>query len=130
MKNTSTLAVLLLGIGMIVAVVLLLQGGTPVSAPLPQPVPAGDQEIAWLHPATNGAVWERFVAGLHFIEKQRADLGLTVDDAAAFPEQTSATPAVALRVRGATGTLWLRWYKLSGQHGIPQWLDALGRRTP
>src|SRR5438045_8349185 len=98
---------------MVVAVVVLFQGGAAApAADIAQPVPAGDQEIAWLHPATNGAVWERFVTGLHFIEKQRTDLGLTVDDSAAFPEQTSATPAVALRVRGAPGTLWLRWYKL------------------
>ena len=31
----------------------------------PPGVPRGDQEIAWIHAATSGSSWERFVAGVH-----------------------------------------------------------------
>ena len=27
-------------------------------------LPEGDQEVAWIHAATSGSVWERFVAGV------------------------------------------------------------------
>src|SRR5262245_3556432 len=48
----------------------------------PLPVPAGDQEIAWLHTTTNYPTWERFVAGAL---RARQDVpGLRVDDSRAF----------------------------------------------
>ena len=34
------------------------------SRPEPRPVPSGDQEIAFLYQATNGATWERFVTAV------------------------------------------------------------------
>lgn len=87
-------------------------------------IPKGDQEAAWLHPATNIATWERFVAGLRELPN------ITVDDSAAFPEDSMKLPVVGLRKPGATGTLWIRWYKLTGQRSIEQWVNELCQRQP
>src|SRR5881275_45599 len=84
-----------------------LRGG----ADLPPPVPAGDREVAWIHAATSGASWERFVAGVH---RCRHDWPrLWVDDSRAFLDQTTAVPEVVLGVDGTTARLHIRWYKLT-----------------
>src|SRR5438874_1989635 len=64
----------------------------------PPGVPRGDQEIAWIHAATSGSSWERFVAGVH--RAARDWPGLQVDDTRAFLDQTTATPEVVLGLDG------------------------------
>ncbi|HMO37631.1 MAG TPA: hypothetical protein PKA06_16445, partial [Gemmatales bacterium] len=83
-----------------------------------------DQEVAWLHPATNIATWERFVAGLKEIE------GIEIDEQEAFPEDSMALPVVGIRKPGHAGTLWLRWYKLTGLRTIEVWVRDLCKRNP
>lgn len=87
-------------------------------------IPNGDQEAAWLHPATNIATWERFVAGLRELPH------VTVDDSAAFPEDSMKLPVVGLSKPGVPGTLWIRWYKLTGQRSIEMWVNELCQRQP
>lgn len=104
--------------------------GVPANRALPRPLPAGDQEIVWLQNATNGVAWERFVAALHQVQDD-ADLGMKiVDEANAFPSQTTAVPEVAVTVRGNKARLWFRWYKLTGELDTKEWVRALGHRDP
>src|SRR5205807_2984819 len=80
-------------------------------ADLPSPVPDGDREVAWIHAATSGASWERFVAGVH---RARHDWPqLWVDDGRAFLDQTTAVPEVGLGLEGTSARLHIRWYKLT-----------------
>jgi hypothetical protein len=99
------------------------------SLPRPQAVPAGDREVAWLYSATSASTWERFVTAAQNAAA-RPDLGLTVDSSRAFPPQTTAVPEVALSVRGGSGRLLLRWYKLTSDWKTDKWVQALSRRQP
>src|SRR5436853_6003429 len=101
------------------AVILLLAAGlvglgrlraTSGAAP---PVPAGDQEVAWIHAATSGPSWERFVAGVHRARRDWPEL--QVDDSRAFLDQTTAIPEVVLGKSGSSGRLRIRWYKLTSE---------------
>lgn len=93
-----------------------------------EPVPDGDQEMAWIHTTTAGTTWERFVSGLKRTELAVA--GLQVDDTFAFPEQTTAVPEVVLRMPGRGGSLHVRWYKLTSETTAVEWVQALARRDP
>jgi hypothetical protein len=105
--------------------------GADSNRALPRPVPRGDQEIVWLNPATNAVSWERFVAAVHRLTLDRPDLGLEVAaDSRAFPSQTADVPELAVSVRGKTGRLWFRWYKLTGDLGPGQWIEAFAQRKP
>jgi hypothetical protein len=100
----------------------LLRGG----ADLPPPVPPGDQEVAWIHAATSGSSWERFVAGVH---RCRHDWPrLYVDDSRAFLDQTTAVPEVVLGVEGTPARLHVRWYKLTSTDNERQWVARLATR--
>jgi hypothetical protein len=119
---------------LIVAVVALVYGGlrglgygrTDHEAP---PVPAGDQEIAWIHAATSGPSWERFVAGAHRARREWPEL--QVDDRRAFLDQSTAVPEVVLGVAGSSGRLRIRWYKLTSETPSARWVRLLARRdTP
>jgi hypothetical protein len=95
-----------------------------------RPVPPGDQEIVWLNPATNVA-WERFVAAVHRLLQDRPDLGLQlVADADPFPPHTADVAELALTRGPGQPRLWFRWYKLTGDQGPEQWVQALGQRQP
>jgi hypothetical protein len=122
-------------LGVLVAVVigsyLALRGlgvfGAPGGAQA-QSVPRGDQEVAWINPATGGTGWQRFVTA---VRRVRDDWpGLQLEDANAFPEQTTAVPEIALSLDGCPGKLWVRWYKLTSDTGVEQWVEALARREP
>jgi hypothetical protein len=104
-------------------------GVLPVaSAVRAREVPPGDQEIAFLQAATSGASWERFVAGIHRVQKDHP--GLIVEDRKAFPEQSAEIPEVALGFAGTQGKLRIRWYKLTSAAGIEHWVSELARRNP
>src|SRR5437764_14160620 len=78
----------------------------PAIRAVPRPVPEGDQEIVWLNPATSAVAWERFVTALRRVQAERSDTDLGIDDANAFPPQTTAVPEVVLSQRGVSGRLW------------------------
>jgi hypothetical protein len=94
----------------------------------------GDQEIAWLHLATESATWERFVEGMNHaraaLAKASPPVALEVDDSQAFPSQTTAVPEVALRVPGTSARLWIRYYKLTSETNAAYWVRKLAERTP
>lgn len=94
----------------------------------PRPVPAGDQEIVWLNAATSAVSWERFVTGVRRVQRDCPHYALQIDDTNAFPPQTAAVPELVLRRPDALGRLWIRWYKLSANARIEQWVNALARR--
>jgi hypothetical protein len=93
---------------------------------LPPPVPDGEREVAWIHAATSGTSWERFVAGVH---KARHDWpALTVDDGRAFLDQTTAVPEVVVGIDGIRGSLHIRWYKLTSDAKSAYWVKRLAKR--
>lgn len=98
----------------------------------PLPVPDGDQEVVWLSPSTAGDAWALFVIGIKRCEMpvNGAPSGVTVDDAAAFPEQTTAVPELVVSRAGYAGQLRVRWYKLGEGAPIASWVNALARRRP
>lgn len=127
--------ILALVVGLVTAVVAaywldwLRLGGT---GPQPQPVPSGDREIAWLHIPTSFESWENFVWGVKRAEMAAdgAPSGLEVDDSAAFPSRTTAVPEVVVRRRGYSGSLRIRWYKLTDEATQEAWVNALAARDP
>jgi hypothetical protein len=92
------------------------------------PVPEGDQEVAFIQGATQGATWERFVAGIQRVKQTWPDL--VIEDDNAFPEQSAAVPEVSLSYPGCQGKLWFRWYKLTSDASSEQWVRELSRRNP
>jgi len=100
--------------------------------PEPRPVPSGDQEIAWLHNTTGGDTWALFVIGLKRLEMpfRGEPGGLTVDDARAFPEQSTAVPELVVTRAGFAGKLRVRWYKVSAESTVDGWVRALAARDP
>src|SRR5262249_59500882 len=88
----------------------------------------GDQEVAWIHGATSGASWERFVAGVH--RACRDWPRLRVDDRRAFLDQTTAVPEVVLSVDGTDARLHIRWYKLTSETDSAYWVRHLAKRDP
>jgi hypothetical protein len=126
MQRIITLLIVLAGIGLAAAGIYLIVLGPDASLPQVQPakVAEGDQEIAWLHPATTATTWERFVAGLN----ELADV--EVDDSAAFPEESMKQPAVKISKAGHKGNLWIRWYKLTGLRTTEVWVRDLCHRQP
>jgi len=96
--------------------------------PVPEAVPAGDVEMAWLHTSTNGTTWERFVKGLMELDGNR---GLTVDDAGAFKAASTETPEVVLfRASRPERRLRIRWYQLTSDWTAEKWVRAWEGRTP
>jgi hypothetical protein len=96
-----------------------------------RPVPPGDQEIAWISPATSGDAWERLIAAVKLLEKETIyDAAparrLRADVSKAFLPLTADVPEVALSFADAPQRkLWIRWYKLSGENPSPRWFDKL-----
>src|SRR5262249_47797041 len=75
-----------------------------------------------------GSSWERFVAGVRRVKEEMPELG--VDLANAFPDETAAVPEVVLSMEGCPHKLWIRWYKLTSDLGVDQWVEALAQRVP
>jgi hypothetical protein len=95
-------------------------------------VPEGAQEIAWLAPATSGDTWERVVKAVRVLAQQWAQTHggepLLLDTERAFLPLTADVPEVGLRFP-KSGTLWIRWYKLSGSNNSAHWIADLQRRA-
>lgn len=126
MQRIISTIVILLGLGLLAAGLYLIILGPEGTMGLPKAatLTSGDQEIAFLHPATNIATWERFVAGLKELP------GIIVDDSEAFPEDSMKLPVAGLRHATIPGTLWVRWYKLTGLRTIEIWVKELCQRQP
>ncbi len=94
----------------------------------PLAVPSGDQEIAWIQPATGSSAWERFVTGVLRLSYEWPDL--QVDDSRAFSDETTAVPEIVLAFKNASGRLRVRWYKLSKGANAGDWIKRLAQRAP
>lgn len=107
---------------------------TPLGPGRVKAVPAGDQEIAWIAPATSGEAWERVVKAVRLLaadwEEIHGGVPLKLETERAFLPLTADVPEIGLRF-SKSGTLWIRWYKLSGGNDSNHWLTGLRRRgTP
>jgi hypothetical protein len=97
-------------------------------------VVSGDQEIAWIAPATSSETWERVVAAVHSLEDTWSRVhstrpALRADYRRAFLDLTADVPEIALRLgEGASRRLWLRWYKVSSEVHARAWIQKLARR--
>lgn len=89
-------------------------------------LPENDEEIAWIHAATNGSTWERFVAGIWTMQRTWPEI--RVDDRRAFLDQTTAVPEVVLQREGVAGRLHIRWYKLTSETDNADWVRRLAQR--
>lgn len=104
------------------------RGPTPPA--YPRPVPAGDQEIAWLHTPTAYEAWDHFVRALKRIERRGTIPHFFADDAHAYPHKTTAVPEVTIGRSDCLGRLHVRWYKVT--EAVPQsrWVELLLQRSP
>lgn len=108
------------------AVVVPFEGA---ARPQPLPLRPGEQEIAWLYPATSTSQWERLAKA---VEQARDRLktrfpGLDwAHDSTGGPAH--AAPSVSLKWPG--GRLVFRWYKLTSQWTPRDWVEALQARDP
>lgn len=87
----------------------------------------GDQEVAWIHAATSGSTWERFVAGILRVGREWPQV--QIDDRNAFLEQTTAVPEVVIGFPGVSGKLHIRWYKLTSETDNTYWVRRLAQRA-
>jgi hypothetical protein len=114
------------------AVIVVFQGPPAQGQPAPLPVLAGEREIVWLYPATEAASWERFVAAVRRTAERlrRSRPSVQADDQFAFPQQTTAVPEVSLSASGSEPRFVFRWYKLTGDWKMRDWIEALLTRQP
>jgi hypothetical protein len=93
-------------------------------------LPGGDQEIAWIHAATSGLIWDQFVRGVQRFEasEEGRRLGLSASYERANLEQTTAIPEIVLSRRGCPQRLHLRWYKLTSGTDADAWVRVFRAR--
>ena len=89
-SNILVLAVVGLALTAAALVIWPLAVSSVPGQAIPKSLQRGDQEVAWLNPATSAVNWERFVAAARRFHADRPDLIL--DDSNAFPNQTTAVP--------------------------------------
>jgi hypothetical protein len=94
----------------------------------------GEQEIAWIYPATGTTQWERFVAAVKRTRDQLESSypGLRVDEQSTPAAASAGVPEVVL-VRphqGQTRRLVFRWYKLTSDWSTEAWVKELLTRAP
>jgi hypothetical protein len=118
----------LLSAALAVAAAVLVLWPLPSDRADPLPVRGSEREVVWLNHATNVRDWERFVTA---VRKARPEgVRFEADLSKAFPRETTEVPEVRLRFPGTTGSLLFRWYKITGEVGIGDWISAVARRRP
>ncbi|MEI7684745.1 MAG: hypothetical protein WCL32_06935 [Planctomycetota bacterium] len=105
---------------------------TPLGPGRVKAVPAGDQEIAWIASATSGEAWERLVKAVRVLAEQWEEIHggapMQLDTERAFLPLTADVPEIGLHFP-KSGTLWIRWYKLSAVTDAQHWVHNLKRRA-
>jgi hypothetical protein len=99
------------------------RAATPIAT-----VPDGDHEIAWLNTTTGGATWERFVTGVKRLE--RIDPAISVNESRAFPNRASQVPEIIVQKAGMSAKIFIRWYKVSSEQPVTDWVTELVNRVP
>lgn len=134
----SRLVTLLLGIAVFAGVLYLgwivaaqWRGPALLEA---QPVPPGDREVAWIHLATSGSTWERFVEGAHHaqavLRQVQPLVDLQVDESNAFPQSSASVPELVMAIAGQPGKIRVRYYKLTSETNAGYWVRELANREP
>lgn len=95
----------------------------------PLAVPAGDQEIAWLMPATSLSSWDRFVEAVRLLVSESGGSLVWVSDVQRSRAHQDI-PELALQYQGSRARLWIRWYKLTGDYSAKHWIWSLLQRKP
>ena len=114
---------------LLVVVAVRQSGLTRANAmPVPESVPDGDWEVAWINTPTAADTWDEFVTGVKRIEM--AVPGVVVDTSEAFPEQTTSVPEVVVSRPPHAGKLRFRWYKTGTGAATSDWVAALAQRDP
>jgi hypothetical protein len=97
------------------------------------PLDGGDQEIAYIEPATGIEEWGRLVTALQLLERDWPRVNpelpaVKVDIERAFPQLSATVPEVVFSFTGARDRLRLRWYKITGEHDAASWVRKLRER--
>jgi hypothetical protein len=112
-----------------VAAVVLVLWPPPADRADPLPLKSGDREIVWLNHATNVRDWERFVTAVRKAHQTKPEgMNFTADFSKAFPRETTEVPEIRLSFPSKKGNLFFRWYKITGDLGIADWVRALAQR--
>jgi hypothetical protein len=99
-----------------------------------KPLDGSDQEIAFIEPATSIDEWGRLVTALQLTEMNWPKINpempavkISLDDA--FPLLTAEVPEVVFTfANNPAQKLWLRWYKITGEHEVASWVRKLRER--
>jgi hypothetical protein len=123
-------AVLIVVSALLVAAAALIVFRPVSGAVRPQRLPlrAGDSEIAFIYPATNGAAWDRFVGAVRRTcdRLQETYPGMTVHEhAAPGGAGGTATAEVVLAWPGNSRRIVFRWYKLTSDWTADAWMKEL-----
>lgn len=129
----STLLLISLVLAVAAGWVMLPAGGD--SRPQPKAVGEDEEEVVWLYSATSASAWERFVSAVRMSVEQHSNIKdphpVLVDYANAFPPQTTAVAELSLRFQYRPGRLVFRWYKLTSEWTVQEWIQALlARKKP
>lgn len=134
LRPSVLIAVSILFVG--AAALIVLPGRGNLGLPQPQPLRRGEQEIAWLYPATSTAAWERLATALQQASHRLQETypGLEPEVNAGGP-LSAAVPEVVLRwphdaSNRAGQRLVFRWYKITSQWTAEAWVQALLAREP
>jgi hypothetical protein len=102
-----------------------------------KPLEDGEQEIAFIEPATSTDDWSRLITAIQLLEYDWPKINptlprLNISLSDAFPPLTAAVPEIVFQFGDAPKQkLRLRWYKISGEHDAASWVKKLrGRARP
>lgn len=125
-----TLLLWLAGLLTILGVILLWRFSAGNRLPQPIDLQPGEQEIAWLAPATGVLDWERFVAGVRQTgQKLQQEMPeLEVDLQHAYPQRSIDIPEASLVWKTPPHRLTFRWYKVTSGSRASDWITALLKR--
>jgi hypothetical protein len=100
-----------------------------------KPLEEGDQEIAFIEPATSTDDWGRLITAVQLLEHNWTKVNPTLPSLkvsldGAFPPLSAAVPEIVFSFGNTGSKLRLRWYKISGEHDAPSWVQKLHDRNP
>ena len=95
----------------------------------------GEQELAFIELATSSDDWGRLITAVQLMEHDWSKINptlpaLKISVQNAFPPLTADVPEIAFTFANAPAQkLWLRWYKISGEHDAASWVKKLHDRS-
>lgn len=83
---------------------------------MPESVPAGSHEIAWLAPSNSSVAWQRFIEAVLYFSSSNCGQDLSIDWQDAFPSNPKSIPAIKFTWK-SRALLW-RWYRTEDDYEI------------